>query len=69
MKAYFMQRGSNAMMATQQAYEALWGMLLRQAAMLSYNDTFLFMAFVFLAMFPFLLLLRKPKHKGNVMVH
>ena len=69
MKAYFMSQGSSAATATQQAYEALWGMVQRQAAMLSYNDTFLIMAVVFVAMFPFLLLLRKPKRKGGVMVH
>jgi len=57
------------MTATHQAYEALWGNILQQAAMLSYNDTFLLLAFVFLAMFPFLFLLRKPKRKGGVMVH
>ena len=69
MKAYFMQQGSNAVEATHQAYEALWGTLLQQAAMLSYNDTFLLLAFVFMAMFPFLLLLRRPKQKGGLMVH
>ncbi len=69
MKAYFMQQGSNAMIATRQAYEALWGSVIQQAAMLSYNDTFLLLAFVFVAMFPFLFLLRKPKRRGGVMVH
>ncbi len=69
MKSYFMQQGSNAVTATHQAYEAFWGMLLRQAAMLSYNDTFLLLAYVFVAMLPFVFLLRKPKHKGGVMVH
>jgi DHA2 family multidrug resistance protein len=69
MKAYFMQQGSSAVMATHQAYEVLWGSLLQQAAMLSYNDTFLFLAFVFVAMFPFLLLLRKPRREGGMMVH
>ncbi len=69
MKAYFMQQGSSAATATHQAYQALWGSLLQQAAMLSYNDTFLFMAFMFVGMLPFLLLLRKPSHKGGVMIH
>ncbi len=69
MKSYFMQQGSNAVEATHQAYQAMWGTVLQQAAMLSYNDTFLMLAFVFMAMFPFLLLLRKPKRKGGVMVH
>ena len=47
MKAYFMSQGSSAATATQQAYEAVWGMVQRQAAMLSYNDTFLFLAMMF----------------------
>ena len=63
LKAYFMGQGASAATATQQAYEAMWGMVQRQAAMLSYNDTFLFLAIIFVAMFPFLFLLRKPRAK------
>jgi hypothetical protein len=38
--------------------------------MLAYNDTFLFLSIVFVAMIPFLFLLRKPKSKpGAVMMH
>ena len=43
LKAYFMSQGSSAATATQQAYGAVWGMVQRQAAMLAYNDTFLFL--------------------------
>ena len=58
-------------MATQQAYEAIWGMVQRQAAMLAYNDTFLFLCGMFVAMIPFLFLLRKPRgvKPGAAMVH
>ena len=70
MKAHFMSQGSSAAMATQQAYGAVWGMVQRQAAMLSYNDTFLFLAIVFASMIPFVFLLRKPKGKpGAAMMH
>ena len=71
MKALFMSQGSSAATATQQAYQAIWAMVQRQAAMLSYNDTFLFMAFMFIAMLPFLFLLRKPKpgKAGAAMMH
>ena len=70
MKAYFMSQGSSAATATQQAYESMWGMVLRQAAMLSYNDTFLFLAMMFVLMIPLLFLLRKPKAgKGPAMMH
>jgi MFS transporter, DHA2 family, multidrug resistance protein len=71
MKALFMSQGSSAATATQQAYEAIWGMVQRQAAMLSYNDTFLFMSLMFVAMIPFLFLPRKPKpgKAGAAMTH
>ena len=71
LKSWFMSQGANSHLATQQAYEALWAMVQRQAAMLSYNDTFLFMAYMFLGMFPFLFLLRKPKASkaGAAMMH
>jgi len=70
MKGYFMQQGSSAAVATQQAYEALWGMVQRQAAMLAYNDTFRFLAALFVCMIPLLFLLRKPKTgKGPAMMH
>jgi DHA2 family multidrug resistance protein len=56
--------------ATQQAYESMWGMVQRQAAMLSYNDTFLFLAMMFVLMIPLLFLLRKPKPgKSGAMIH
>ncbi len=70
MKANFMSQGSSAATATQQAYESMWGMVQRQAAMLSYNDTFLFLAGMFVLMLPLLLLLRKPRAgKGPAMMH
>jgi DHA2 family multidrug resistance protein len=71
MKAYFMSQGFSAAVATKQAYLSMWGMVQRQAAMLSYNDTFLFMAGMFVVMIPFLFLLRKPKpgKAGAAMMH
>ena len=70
MKAHFMSQGSSAATASQQAYESVWGLVQRQAAMLSYNDTFLFLAIMFVMMLPLLLLLRKPKPgKGPAMMH
>ena len=70
LKAYFISQGSSAALASQQAYESIWGMVQRQAAMLAYNDTFLFLAMVFVLMIPLLFLLRKPKAgKGPAMIH
>ena len=48
----------------------MWGIVQRQAAMLSYNDTFLFLAGMFVLMLPLLFLLRKPRAgKGAAMMH
>ena len=70
MKANFMSQGSSAATATQQAYGSMWGIVQRQAAMLSYNDTFLFLAGMFVLMLPLLFLLRKPRAgKGPAMMH
>ncbi len=71
MKAMFMSQGSSAATASKQAYLAMWGMVQRQAAMLSYNDTFLFMGGMFVAMIPLLFLLRKPQagKAGATMMH
>jgi hypothetical protein len=45
-------------------------MVQRQAAMLSYNDTFLFLGFMFVLMLPLLFLLRKPESgKGPAVMH
>ena len=44
-------------------------MVQRQAAMLSFLDTFRLLAFVFIAMLPLLLLMRRPAHRGSPPVH
>ncbi len=70
LRSSFVARGSDVADATRKAYDAVWGIIQRQAAMLSYNDTFLLLAIMFIAMLPLLLLLRKPKTGGGpVMAH
>src|SRR3989454_25418 len=70
LRGYFISQGADAATATKRAYAAVWGMVQRQAAMVSYNDVFLFLAMLFLAMFPFILLMRRPKAgAGAVMAH
>jgi DHA2 family multidrug resistance protein len=66
-----MARGSDALQALQQAYGVVGGMVQRQAAMLSFVDTFRMMALVFLLVLPLLLLLKRPKTHGkpDVMAH
>lgn len=66
----FMSRGADAVTAAHQAEGAVWGMVLRQASMLSYNDVFRFLGGMFLVLLPLLFLMRKPKGgKGPPMAH
>jgi DHA2 family multidrug resistance protein len=66
----FMSRGADAVTAAHQAQGAVWGMVLRQASMLSYNDVFRFLGGMFLVLLPLLFLMRKPKGgKGPSMAH
>jgi DHA2 family multidrug resistance protein len=66
----FMARGSDGVTATHQAYGAIWDMVQRQAAMLSYNDVFRFLGGMFLIMLPLLALMRKPRAgKGPAVAH
>jgi MFS transporter, DHA2 family, multidrug resistance protein len=63
-------RGIDAVTAGQQAQAAVWGMVQRHAAMMSYNDIFFFLAALFAAMLPLVLIMRRPKHQGgDVVVH
>ncbi len=65
LRSSLMARGQDAVTALHQAYGAVNGMVARQAAMLSFNDTFRFMAAVFLLILPLLLLMRRPTHRGG----
>ena len=70
LKQTFMSRGADAVTATHQAQGALWGTLQRQASMLSYNDAFRFLGWMFIAMLPLIFLMEKPKGgKGPTMAH
>jgi len=66
----FISKGADVATATRQAHGALWGMLQRQAAILSYNDVFRFLGWMFLLMLPLLFLMEKPRGgKGPPMAH
>jgi len=66
----FMSRGADAVTAAHQAEGAVWGMVLRQASMLSYNDVFRFLGGMFLVLLPLLFLMKKPKGgEGTSMAH
>jgi hypothetical protein len=65
-----MSRGADSVTATRQAQGALWGALQQQASILSYNDVFRFLGWMFILMLPLLLLMTKPKGgKGPSMAH
>jgi DHA2 family multidrug resistance protein len=66
----FIARGADPVTAAHQAHGAVWGMLLRQASMLAYNDVFRFLGGMFLILLPLLFLMKKPKAgKGPPMAH
>ncbi len=62
LQANMMAHGADAATAQHQAYGAVWGMVLRQASMISFVDTFGAMAVVFLLVLPLLFIMRRPKH-------
>jgi DHA2 family multidrug resistance protein len=64
MRGLFISQGKDPATATRQAHAAIWGSVQQQAAMLSYNDVFMFLAVMFLAMFPLIFLMTKPKRGG-----
>ena len=57
----FMSRGADATTAGQRAEMALFGMVQRQAAMLSFVQVFRFLGIVFIAMVPLIFLMRNPR--------
>lgn len=58
---YFRQHGSDPITSVQRGYAAVYGMVQKQAAMLSFVEAFWVMAAVYLVLFPFVLLLRNPR--------
>jgi MFS transporter, DHA2 family, multidrug resistance protein len=58
----FMSRGSDFYTATQQAYRAIWGSVLRQSSMVAFVDVFRALALVFLLAVPLVLLMRRLKN-------
>jgi len=69
LRALFMSQGKDSATATKQAHAAIWEMVQHQAAMLSYNDAFRFLALTFVVMFPLIFLMRRPKKGKAVVAH
>ena len=66
MRAAFMAAGADITTATERAYAALFGMVQRQASMVSFVGLFQLLGIIFLVMIPLVLLMRRPGHGGPV---
>jgi DHA2 family multidrug resistance protein len=64
MRSNFIARGIDFTTATSRAAAAVFGMVQRQAAMLSFLETFRLLGVIFLLALPLILLLRRPKRGG-----
>ena len=63
MQGWFHANGVDQYVASRRAWAALYGMVQRQASMLSFVEAFWVMGVMFLVMLPFILLLRNPRAK------
>jgi DHA2 family multidrug resistance protein len=61
---FFMNKGAGIVHATQQAYGALEGILVKNVLQLSYADVFFYITLFFLCCIPLLLFVRKVKRQG-----
>jgi DHA2 family multidrug resistance protein len=61
LRAMFIAAGSDVVTAQERAQAALFGMVQRHAAMLSFVDVFRFMGGLFILMIPLIFLFRRPK--------
>ena len=64
-RAAFMAQGMDPTTATRQAYAAMFGMVQRQASMLSFNQAFFLLGLLFLCVTPLIFLMQKPKKGGG----
>ena len=65
LKQGFMARGMDAATAMQQAFASVAAMVERQAAMMSYADTFFLLAVMFVCGLPLIFLMKKPPKGGG----
>ena len=61
MQAWFQMHGASSVSASRKALGAIYGMVQRQAMMLSFVEAFWVMGIIFLCMVPLLFLLRNPR--------
>ena len=65
LRGAMMAHGSDPFLAARQAYVATWGLVERQASMLSFVDTFMAMGIVFLLVLPLLFVMKRPQTRGR----
>jgi DHA2 family multidrug resistance protein len=61
MRAAFMAAGADVTTATSRTYAALFGMVQRQASMVSFVEIFQLLGMLFLVLIPLVLVMRRPK--------
>jgi DHA2 family multidrug resistance protein len=64
MEGMMVSRGGDAVAAAQQARAMIFGLVQREAAMISYNTIFKSLGILFIALLPFILIMRRPSQKG-----
>jgi DHA2 family multidrug resistance protein len=64
-RAALMARGADATTATRQAYAAMFGLVQRQASMISFIDVFRWLGILFLLVIPLIFLMKRPQHKAQ----
>ncbi len=64
-QAGFMARGADAGTAMRMAYEAVFGVVQRNAAMMSFIDVFRLLGILFLCNLPLIFFMKPPKRKGG----
>jgi DHA2 family multidrug resistance protein len=65
MQGAFMAAGADAVTASERAYAALFGLVQRQATMVSFVGIFQLMGVIFIALIPLVLLMQRPKSRGG----
>jgi DHA2 family multidrug resistance protein len=65
MRGAFMAAGTDAVTATERAYAAMFGMVQKQAAMVSFVGIFQLLGVLFVVLVPLVLLMKRPKGGGG----
>jgi MFS transporter, DHA2 family, multidrug resistance protein len=66
---WFIYRGADAATSTRRAYDALFGIVQQQAAVLSFNQVFWLLGMLFVLMMPLVFLMRRPARRGQIAAH